>query len=72
MKLFFIVFGISSGIMVGGGVIALLILVGIIPRIAQITNTKSFTFIGLFIINLFVLFLYTMLNVILEIALKVF
>ena len=42
MKLFFIVFGLSSGIMVGGGVIALLILVGIIPRMAQITNTKSF------------------------------
>lgn len=42
MKLFFIVFGLSSGIMVGGGVISLLILVGIIPRIAQITNTKSF------------------------------
>ena len=41
MKLFFIVFGLSSGIMVGG-VIALLILVGIIPRMAQITNTKSF------------------------------
>ncbi len=42
MKLFLIVFGLSSGIMVGGGVIALLILVGIIPRMAQITNTKSF------------------------------
>jgi len=42
VKLFFIVFGLSSGIMVGGGVIALLILVGIIPRMAQITNTKSF------------------------------
>ena len=42
MKLFLIVFGLSSGIMVGAGVIALLILVGIIPRMAQITKTKSF------------------------------
>ena len=42
MKLFLIVFGLSSGIMVGAGVIALLILVGIIPRMAQISNTKSF------------------------------
>lgn len=42
MKLFLIIFGLSSGIMVGAGVIALLILVGIIPRMAQITKTKSF------------------------------
>lgn len=42
MKLFLIVFGLSSGIMVGAGVIALLILVGIIPRMAQISNTKGF------------------------------
>lgn len=42
MKLFLIVFGLSSGIMVGAGVIALLILVGIIPRMAQISNTKAF------------------------------
>ncbi|WP_296645417.1 stage V sporulation protein AB [Romboutsia sp. 13368] len=42
MKLFLIVFGLSSGIMVGAGVIALLILVGIIPRMAQISNTRSF------------------------------
>jgi len=42
VKLFLIVFGLSSGIMVGAGVIALLILVGIIPRMAQISNTKSF------------------------------
>ena len=42
MKLFLIVFGLSSGIMVGAGVVALLILVGIIPRMAQITKTKSF------------------------------
>ena len=42
MKLFLIVFGLSSGIMVGSGVIALLILVGIIPRMSQISNTRSF------------------------------
>jgi stage V sporulation protein AB len=42
VKLFLIVFGLSSGIMVGAGVIALLILVGIIPRMAQISNTKAF------------------------------
>lgn len=42
MKLFLIVFGLSSGIMVGAGVISLLILVGIIPRMAQISNTRSF------------------------------
>lgn len=42
MKLFLIIFGLSAGIMVGAGVIALLILVGIIPRMAQITKTKSF------------------------------
>ena len=42
MKLFLIIFGLSSGIMVGAGVVALLILVGIIPRMAQITKTKQF------------------------------
>ena len=42
MKLFLIIFGLSSGIMVGAGVISLLILVGIIPRMAQISNTRSF------------------------------
>ena len=42
MKLFLIVFGLSSGIMVGAGVIELLILVGIIARMAQISNTKGF------------------------------
>ncbi|WP_303005519.1 stage V sporulation protein AB, partial [Romboutsia ilealis] len=42
MKLFLIIFGLSSGIMVGSGVIALLILVGIIPRMSQISNTRSF------------------------------
>lgn len=42
MELFLIVFGLSSGIMVGAGVISLLILVGIIPRMAQLSNTRSF------------------------------
>jgi stage V sporulation protein AB len=42
VKLFLIVFGLSSGIMVGAGVIALLILVGIVPTMAQISNTKGF------------------------------
>ena len=42
MKLFLIIFGLSSGIMVGAGVISLLILVGIIPRMAQLSNTRSF------------------------------
>ena len=42
MRLFLIIFGLSAGIMVGAGVVALLILVGIIPRMAQITKTKSF------------------------------
>ena len=42
MRLFLIIFGLSAGIVVGAGVVALLILVGIIPRMAQITKTKSF------------------------------
>ncbi|HJG96550.1 MAG TPA: stage V sporulation protein AB [Romboutsia timonensis] len=42
MELFLIIFGLSSGIMVGAGVISLLILVGIIPRMAQLSNTRSF------------------------------
>lgn len=42
MKLFLVVFGMSSGVMVGSGVVALLILVGIIPRMAQISKTKEF------------------------------
>ena len=42
MKLFLIIFGLSSGIMVGSGVISILILVGIIPRMAQISNTRTF------------------------------
>lgn len=31
--------GFSNGIMVGGGVVALLVLLDIIPRLAQLTNT---------------------------------
>ena len=46
MKVFIILFGLSSGIMVGSGVVAILILIGIIPRMAQISKTKSF--IGLY------------------------
>ncbi|WP_195940589.1 stage V sporulation protein AB [Romboutsia sp. 1001713B170131_170501_G6] len=42
MKLFLIIFGISSGVIVGSGVVSLLILVGIIPRLAQISKTKEF------------------------------
>ena len=42
MELFLIIFGLSSGLMVGAGVISLLILVGIIPRMAQLSNTRSF------------------------------
>lgn len=46
MKLFLIIFGISCGLMVGSGVIGILILVGIIPRMAQISKTKDY--IGLY------------------------
>lgn len=42
MKLFIILFGFSSGIMVGSGVVAILILVGIIPRLSQLSNTKNY------------------------------
>lgn len=42
MKLFLIIFGISCGLMVGSGVIGILILVGIIPRMAQISKTKDY------------------------------
>ena len=42
MELFLIIFGLSSGIMVGAGVISLLILVRIIQRMAQLSNTRSF------------------------------
>ncbi|MGL4913540.1 MAG: stage V sporulation protein AB [Romboutsia sp.] len=42
MKVFLILFGLSSGIMVGAGVVAILILVGIIPRMAQVSKTKEY------------------------------
>lgn len=42
MGLFIILFGFSSGIMVGSGVVAILILIGIIPRLSQISNTKKY------------------------------
>lgn len=42
MKVFIILFGLSSGIMVGAGVVAILILIGVIPRMAQVSKTKSF------------------------------
>ena len=46
VKGFLILFGLSSGIMVGAGVVAILILVGIIPRMAQVSKTKQY--IGLY------------------------
>lgn len=42
MRVFLIIFGFSSGIMVGSGVVAILILVGIIPHMAQISKTKKY------------------------------
>lgn len=42
METILIFIGISCGIMVGAGVISILILVGIIPRMAQISNTKKY------------------------------
>ncbi|RDY22618.1 stage V sporulation protein AC [Romboutsia maritimum] len=42
MKIFLTLFGISSGIMVGSGVVAILILIGIVPRMSQVSNTKEF------------------------------
>ncbi|MGL5330822.1 MAG: stage V sporulation protein AB [Peptostreptococcaceae bacterium] len=43
MKLFLIIFGISAGIMTGAGVVSILILIGIVPRMSQVTNTKEFS-----------------------------
>ncbi len=42
MEIILIFIGISCGIMVGAGVISILILVGIVPRMAQISNTKKY------------------------------
>lgn len=43
MRLLLILYGISSGIMVGAGVVSILILVAIVPRISHVTNTKEFS-----------------------------
>lgn len=37
-----ITFGLSSGVMVGAGVISLLVLVGVIPRMAQVSKTTNY------------------------------
>ena len=42
MNLFLVIYGVSSGIIVGAGVVAVLILIGLVPRISHITNTKEF------------------------------
>ena len=38
MKLFLVIYGVSSGIIVGAGVVAVIILIGLVPRISHITN----------------------------------
>lgn len=40
--LMLIIWGLSSGIMVGAGVISLLVLVGVIPRMAQVGKTSNY------------------------------
>ena len=40
--LILIIWGLSSGIMVGAGVISLLVLVGVIPRMAQVGKTSNY------------------------------
>jgi stage V sporulation protein AB len=46
-----ILFGFSGGIVVGSGVVALLTLLGIVPRICQVSNTlKYFKFYELILI----------------------
>ncbi|QJA09476.1 stage V sporulation protein AC [Romboutsia sp. CE17] len=42
MRLFLIIYGISSGVIVGAGVVSVLILIGIVPRMSHVTNTKEF------------------------------
>lgn len=42
MKILLIILGLSSGITVGAGVVAILTLVGVVPRMAQISNTKNY------------------------------
>ena len=43
MKVFLVIYGLSAGIMVGAGVVSILILIGIIPRMSHATNTKEFS-----------------------------
>lgn len=43
MKVFLAIYGLSAGIMVGAGVVSILILIGIIPRMSHVTNTKEFS-----------------------------
>lgn len=45
LSLFLMVFGLSSGIIVGSGVVAILTLVGTIPRMAQVSKTKEYIYI---------------------------
>lgn len=45
MKWFLIIFGFSSGVVVGSGVVAILILVGIVPKLARISNTIKFIYL---------------------------
>ncbi len=42
MKAFLVIYSLSAGIMVGAGVVSILILIGIIPRMSHVTNTKEF------------------------------
>ncbi|MBO3445802.1 MULTISPECIES: stage V sporulation protein AB [Clostridia] len=42
MKLFLFIYGLSCGMMVGAGVVGILILIGIIPRMAQVSKTKEY------------------------------
>ena len=51
MLILIILFGFSGGIVVGSGVVALLTLLGIVPRICQVINTlKYFKFYELILI----------------------
>ena len=56
MKILLIIFGLSCGLIVGSGVIGILILVGIIPRMAQISKTKEYISLyeGILIIGTFI------------------
>lgn len=42
MRVFLVIFGLSAGIIVGSGVIAIFILVGVVPRMAHVSKTTSF------------------------------